>query len=192
MRLTCACALAVLAGLMASGCSSADGTEPHVASDAPALSGPATDPCGLLTDAEVRKVFPDAERGRLDRRLEAHGIVSCLWDHPGGQFIAQFFKGEPAAVEDEIRSRASGFVDPVKPGARANVRYETLAGVGDRAVAAIERADNQTGILSDFALLVVRRGNRQVAFQSTQLAARERAAALEALEGLGRAAAKRM
>jgi hypothetical protein len=178
--------------MLLAGCSNATGTETQSPAGTPALSAPANDPCGLLTDVEVRKIFPNAARGSLDRRLESSGIVSCVWDHPGGRFIAQWFTGEVAPVESEIRSRASGSVDPTKRGARDNVRYETLTGVGDRAMAVVERADDQKGILSDMALLVVRRGARQVVFMSTQLAERDRDAALAALETLGRSAASRL
>jgi hypothetical protein len=184
--------------LLVSGCSAGDTPlEKDVAARAPAseqaaaaASGPATDPCGVLTTAEVRRMFPDAGVGKLDRSMEKYGMTTCIWDHPGGRFSAQFFSGEQATVDDEVRSRASAFLDPTSTA--KNVRYETLDGIGDRAVAAIERSDQARGILSDFALLVVQRGERQVAFMSTQLATRDRGAALDALAELGRAAARRL
>lgn len=192
MRLIGSCVLAAFVGLLAASGDWANGAELPAVSQAVAASAPAGHPCGLLTDAEVRRVFPNAARGKPDPRLEKHGIDTCVWDHPGGLFSAQIEKTEPAAPESEIRSRASGSVDPVNRAARGNVRYETLAGVGDRAIAVVERADAQRGILSDMALLVVRRGGRQVVFMSTQLAERDRAAALAALTELGRAAAGRL
>jgi hypothetical protein len=185
------CIALMSVGVLAVGCSSANGNEAAPAPEAQAAA-PAGHPCGLLTAADVQNVFPKAGPGKVESRLEQYGMFTCVWDHPGGTFTAQMQKDATAAPGDEIRSRASGFIDPTKPAARSNVRYETLAGVGDSAVAAVERADTQTGIVTSFALLVVRRGGRQVVFQSTQLADRDRGVALKALEELGKAAAGRL
>jgi hypothetical protein len=72
------------------------------------------------------------------------------------------------------------------------VRFETLPGVGDAAVAVVERRDDARGILQDGAILVVRRGKRQVWIMAPALSRRERSEALRVLGELGRAMARRL
>jgi hypothetical protein len=153
---------------------------------------PAVDPCKLLAEAEVRKAFPDAKAGKIDHSLEEHGIVSCLWDHPGGRFAVQVYKGDQGTIENEIRGMSLMFLDPLKAGAEQNVRYETIKDVGDQARAIVERADDKKGFLTDSAVLVAQRKGLQLILMSTQLAQRDRSTALKVLEDLGRAAAKRL
>lgn len=155
-------------------------------------SAPAVDPCKLLTDAEVRKAFPDAKAGKVDHSLEEHGIISCLWDHPGGRFAVQVYKGTQGTIENEIRGMSLMFLDPLKPGAEQNVRYEIVKDVGDEARAIVETADEKKGFLTDSAILVAQRKGLQLTLMSTQLAKRDRSSALKVLEDLGRAAAKRL
>ena len=155
-------------------------------------SAPAVDPCRLLTDSEIRKAFPDAKAGKVDHSLEEHGIISCLWDHPGGRFAAQVYNGEQGTIENEIRGMSLMFLDPLKPGAGQNVRYETIKDVGDQARAIVETADEKKGFLTDSAVLVTQRKGLQLVLMSTQLAQRDRSSALKVLEDLGRAAARRL
>lgn len=152
----------------------------------------ALDPCRLLTDAEVRKVFADAKPARLDRSREKLGVYTCVWDHPGGRFFAQQHTGELEPFTVEGRGLIDGFIDPVKPGAEKAVRFENVKGVGDRAMVVIEKRDPARGILNDIAQLVTQRGSQQVILFSSQLPQRDRAAAMKALEELGRAAAQRL
>lgn len=149
-------------------------------------------PCKLLTDAEVRAVFPDAKAARLDLGKEKYGIFTCVWDHAGGRFFAQQRTGDLESFAVEGRGLIDGFIDPLKPGAAKVVRFENVKGVGDRAMAVVERRDPARGILNDIAQLVTQRANRQVILFSSQLPQRDRAAALKALEELGRAAAQRL
>lgn len=155
-------------------------------------SAPAVDPCKLLTDTEVRKAFPDAKAGKVDHSLEEHGIISCLWDHPGGRFAVQVYRGTQGTIENEIRGMSLMFLDPLKPGAEQNVRYEIVKEVGDEARAIVETADEKKGFLTDSAILVAQRKSLQLTLMSTQLAKRDRSSALKVLEDLGRAAAKRL
>jgi hypothetical protein len=155
-------------------------------------TAPAIDPCKLLIDSELRKAFPDAKAGKIDHSLEEHGIVSCLWDHPGGRFAVQVYKGEQGTIENEIRGMSLMFLDPLKPGSEQNVRYETVKDVGDEARAIVETADVNKGFLTDSAVLVAQRKGLQLILMSTQLAQRDRNSALKVLEDLGRAAAKRL
>lgn len=155
-------------------------------------SAPVVDPCKLLTDAEVRKAFPDAKAGTVDHSLEEYGSISCLWDHPGGRFAVQVYKGTQGTIENEIRGMSLMFLDPLKPGAEQNVRYEIVKDVGDEARAIVETADEKKGFLTDSAILVAQRKSLQLTLMSTQLAKRDRSSALKILEDLGRAAAKRL
>ena len=150
---------------------------------------PAADPCALLTDAEVRKVFPDAKAGERDRSTDEFGIASCVWKHPGGRFALQVQTSEPGTVKNEIEGLAGGATDM---GADRNLRYETLSDVGDQAMAVVERADEARGILQDIAVLIAQRGDLQVNLMSSDLASRERAEALQTLAKLGRAAVQRL
>jgi hypothetical protein len=153
---------------------------------------PGIDPCKLLTDAEVHKVFPDAKAGKIDHSLEEHGIISCIWDHTGDRFSVQAYKGEQGTIDNKIRGMSLMFLDPLKSGADRGVRYETVKDVGDQARAIVETADQNKGFLTDSAMLVTQRKGVQLTLISTQLANRDRSAALKALEELGRAAAKRL
>lgn len=159
---------------------------------APPASAANTDPCTLLTDREVRKVFANAKAGQLDRSKEKYGIVTCVWDHPGGTFFVQQSSHELGSWANESRGMIDGFIDPLRREARKAVRFEPLAGVGDRAMAVVERKDEARGILNDVAQLVVQVGPRQVRLFSSQLPQRERPDALAALQTLGRAAAGRL
>ncbi|MFM9888547.1 MAG: hypothetical protein ACKVQT_36455, partial [Burkholderiales bacterium] len=76
--------------------------------------------------------------------------------------------------------------------AAANVRYETIKGVGDEAIALVEPADPKRGILTDSAYLITQRGDQQAMLFSSTLAKRDRAEALKKLEELGKAAAGRL
>jgi len=88
----------------------------------------------------------------------------------------------------------AAFVDPTRPDAERRVRIETLPGVGDKTVAIVELKDPAKGFTQNGALLVVRRGQRQVVLLAVppgDLASRPRPDVLKALSELGRAMAKR-
>lgn len=149
-------------------------------------------PCALLTTAEVQQSFPGTKPGRVDRSQEKRGIVSCLWDYPTGRL--QIIDGKE--ITESPREEAEGwtlvFLDPLRGDAPRNVRYEKLTGVGDEAVAVVEREDKTKGFMQNGAILVVRRGKRQISVMSTDLARRERPEALRILTDLGKAIAKRL
>ena len=81
---------------------------------------------------------------------------------------------------------------PLTPDAAKHVRYETMTDVADQARAIVEPKDDTKGILTDSAILLAQRKGLQLTLMSTELAKRDRAAALNALEELGRAAGKRL
>jgi uncharacterized protein DUF3558 len=191
---------AVALALFAGGCSqsAAPDASPAAASAAPLVASPAAaapleadSPCRLLTDAEVRAVFPGAKPGAPERSREEYGIKACEWDTDTDRFVVQVWTAK-GSVDDEIRGLASGFVEPFNAGAQNNIRYETIAGVGEQAMAVVETQDQKRGILSDAALLVAKHGNQILELQSQQLPHRARATALQALTTLGHEAVARM
>ena len=162
------------------------------ASPAHAAPRAADDPCRLLTDSEVRSMFADAKPGVRERSREEYGIRACVWDTATGQFALQLWNAKSSNVDNEIRGLASGFLDPVNPAAQNNVRYESIAGVGEHAMAMVETQDEKRGILSNAALLVAQHGNQILELQSSDLPHSERATALKTLTTLGRTALDRL
>jgi len=153
---------------------------------------PLGNPCQLLTDAEVRAVFPGAKAGRADHRREEYGIADCVWDYPGGSFALQLSAAPSQSFDEEVKGNTTGFLDPVKGGAAGAIRYEKLTAVGDRATAVVEAADAKRGILTNIGMVIVQRGKREIVLGSPDLVKRDRAAALKALQDLGKAAAGRL
>jgi hypothetical protein len=156
-------------------------------------TGPILDPCTLLTMADVQQAFPGSKAGELDRGQEKLGMLKCIWRTPNGRLFV-FTADE---ITETPRAEAAGtwaltFLDPLRTDAGKHVRYETLIGVGDQAVAVVEREDKAKGFMQAAAILVVRRGKQQVAVLSTDLARLERADALRILGELGKAIAKRV
>lgn len=148
--------------------------------------------CRLLTDADARKVFPDAKPGQPDLRNQKYGIVYCRWEYGTGTFYIRLDNEEPAEIESEAEGLVQGFLDPVHAASKGAVRYQAIAGVGDAAIAAVETADKSKGVLSDFGLLFVHSAKRQLVLFSSDLAKRDRAEALKALEALGKTAVGRL
>jgi hypothetical protein len=152
----------------------------------------AGDPCSLLTTGEVAAVIPGAKSPKRDKSREQYGISACIWDTPGGRLVVQTWKSEPNAVENEARGLSAGFVDPLNAGAKNNVRFEKIDGVGEQALAVVEVEDAKRGILNDVAMLVGQRGDQVLVLLSNDLARAERSSALTGLKKLGANAAKRL
>jgi len=159
-------------------------------STADAAQAPNLDPCKLLTDADVRAVFPGASAGVRNRTVDEYGIVSCEWKHPGGRFAIQAFTSSDSP-ESEARGFAAGFLDPTKNGLQDKLRVERIA-AGEGGVAIVERADAAAGVLTDAALAIVKRGKLLLMLQSSALAQRPRAEAVKAMETLAAEAVKRV
>jgi hypothetical protein len=154
---------------------------------------PAQDPCSLLTTAEAQRAFPGAKPGRPERNLENVGIFRCAWNYPSGTLIVLTDAGDAeATTREEAEGMTDTFLDPLRNDARRHVRYEPLPGVGDEAIAIVEREDKAKGFLINGAILVVRRGRRQVTVLSSDLGRRDRAEALRVLSDLGKAIATRL
>jgi len=169
-----------------------DAAATSVPSAAAAPATPGEGPCALLTHGVVQRVFPGATAGQLDRRHQQHGVLTCLWEHPTGRLSIIEGADKPQPVENEAQGWTLTFLDPLRRDASRHVRYETLTGVGDQAIAIVERADQTKGFIADGAVLVVQRGSRQVTLMAPGLARRERADALRVFEELGRAVASRL
>jgi hypothetical protein len=180
------CSVLVAVALTLGGCTPAEAA----AAGAP----PGDGPCALLTTAEVERAFPGTKPGRVDRTQEKYGVVSCRWDSPTGLFsiISSPDHAASESVRDEARGWTMAFLDPLRADAARNVRYEPLPGVGDEAIAIVEKEDAAKGFLQDGAILVVRRGTRQVSAMSSTLGRRDRAEALAVLAALGKAIASRL
>jgi hypothetical protein len=188
----------MIAAALLTACSDATAGADATAAQAarPAAAPPAgasgEGPCALLTITEVQRAFAGAKPGKLDRSLEDSGILRCAWEYTGGRFGIIDGTEAPDPVRAEAETLTLGFVDPLKRDAARHVRYEVLTGVGDEAIAVVERADSAKGFVANGAFLVLRRGARQITLMDTNLAARDRQAALAALQDLGKAAARRM
>lgn len=160
---------------------------------APTVKLPVGDPCAILPLAEVRKVFPDAKAGERSRRLEKYGLTECGWkDGKGLVLVAVQESYSQGSAREDVEGMSIGFTDPLNPLASKAVRIERVAGLGEDAAAFVERADAARGILSDGAMLSVRRGEHTIRLMSNQLSRRDRADALKSLGELGKAAAKRL
>lgn len=158
-----------------------------------AIDAQGADPCALLSAAEVQQAFPGSKPGRTDRAMEKLGIVRCEWILPVGRMV--LISGgddESDTPIDEAKTMMAAFVDPLRADAERNVRFEKLPGVGDANIAIVEREDKAKGFTRDGALLVVKRGKRQIVVITDNLARRERADALKVLSDLGKAIAKRL
>ena len=157
---------------------------------ATAASGqPADGLCRLLTLDEVAATFPGAEAGKVTE-VPMEGVTACTWGIPAGRFVLESWPAA-APLSDEIHDLASGSLDPFKQ-TDGLVRYETVAGVGDEALAVIEQQDETHGILSDMAILVAWRGDKILVILSDDLPRRDRKQALAALQALGSRAASRL
>jgi hypothetical protein len=154
-------------------------------------AGSTGDPCALNTDEEVRESFADAKAGERDHRLDKYGIASCTWDTPTNTFIVQIFKAK-GSVDDEIRSRASGFIDPVKAGAGEHVRYEKFPDAGDDAMLLVEKGNADEGVLNDVVMLVMRRGDQMAVLGASRLIDGDRTRTLAEMAALGKVAATRL
>ena len=160
---------------------------------APAVKLPAGDPCAVLPLSEVQKAFPGVKAAERSRRLEQYGSTECAWKGASGQVVLAVQESySSGTAKDDVQGMASGFVDPLNPTSARNVRYETFNGMSSQAMAFVEQADAKRGILSDAAMLSLRRGEHTVWLMSVELPRRDRTAALKTLEELGRVAARRL
>lgn len=154
------------------------------------------DACSLLTVAEIRRVLPEATRAERNDRLVAQGIAACRWYGAGKASLVDLsvwtVSGPDDTPEENARTLAMGIADPTRPGADAAVRLEKVAGVGEDAVAVVEKADDARGILSTSAYITVRRNGRIATVASGFVAVDDRPKAIAQLATLGEAVAARL
>jgi hypothetical protein len=150
------------------------------------------DPCALLAVDEVRRALPGSEPGGIERGLEKQGILSCSWKSPDGRLFLIASREPEGSVKDEARTLAQTIVDPLRPDAERRLRFDVMPGIGDEAIAVVERRDTANGLMQDAALIVVRRGTWLVSLLAPELARRERADALRMLAELGKGVARRL
>jgi hypothetical protein len=150
------------------------------------------DPCALLAIDEVRQVLPGTKPGRIERGLEKQGILRCSWESPDGRLFLIASREAEDSAKDEARSWVQAFVDPLRLDAEKRVRFDVIPGIGDEAIAVVERRDTANGITQDAALISIKRGTWSVSLLAPQLARRERADALRVLTELGKGIARRL
>jgi hypothetical protein len=158
----------------------------------PAGAGSADPVCRLLTDAEVRAVFPGAGAGTPEHSREQYGIGACVWSGDFGRFVLQTWKAKGRSAEDEARGLVIGFVDPLSRDSDANVRYEPVSGLDGQAWAVLETQDPSRGILSDIAMLSTVKNDQALVMLSDDLARRDRSDALSKLRSLAQSASSRL
>lgn len=157
----------------------------------PATAASGDDPCAIVSKSDVSKVFPGAESGKPDHSMDQYGMASCTWELPTNTLAVQTFKSTNSTGE-ELRGRMLGFLDPLQPGLREKIQYDTIAGLGDEAVVTAVKADAAQGVLSDSAMLGIRKGDRMVVLFTRALVEGDAAATKKALEVLGKKAASRL
>lgn len=154
---------------------------------------PTGDPCTIVSISDVQKVFPGTKVAERSRRLEQYGITECAWKSADGRIVLGVQESySSGTAKNDAEGMAIGFIDPLKAQAGRNVRYETFTTLGVQATAFVETADPQRFILGDGAMLALRQGDHTVSLLSGELPRRDRAAALKALEDMGKVAAKRL
>jgi hypothetical protein len=151
-------------------------------------------PAGVQrVDAQIdRQAFPGSKPGSIERGLEKQGILRCSWESPAGLLFLIASREPEDSTKDEARTWAQAAVDPLRPDAERRVRFDVMPGIGDEAIAVVERRDTANGIMQDAALIVIRRGTWLVTLLAPQLARRERADALRVLTELGKGVARRL
>lgn len=181
----------------ASQAASADTSAPTMP-DAEALAAEAADTanagegaCRLLSASDIHNVLPDAGAGKHDTSRSQYGIDACVWQGKDGRFVAQTWTAKHS-VDEEIHGLAAGFTDPMNATAQHALRFETMSGIGDRAMALIETQDQARGVLSDVAVLVTQHNGRTIVLMTDSvLARRARGDALDVLQKLGHSAVQR-
>jgi hypothetical protein len=153
---------------------------------------PVDNACALLTDGEVRNVFPDAAAGKRNTESLQYGLDRCAWETPTGQIGVEVSKVEAASFEKELRAELQGAVDPRIQHAVDRISFHHVDGIGDHAIAVLEKADAQRGIYADIALLAIQRRHRMAVLMVHRPSVNAPSPTLESLQGLGRRLAVRL
>lgn len=186
-------------GLLLAGCAKAPPGTP-VAANSPNMAEaaePSGAACRLLTLSDVQNVAPDAAVARPNNALIEQSIYGCGWYPASGKVPSvevSLWKidGADDTPMGNAKTLAMGFADPLRSEAQAAVRLEQVDGVGDEAVAIVEKTDAAKGIITTGAILTLRKNGQIATVTSSDLGSHERTAALGELATLGRAIAKRL
>lgn len=191
----------LLASLLAtSACSKSSSSDVAGAANAgPPAAAVATDKsdaCSLLSLDEVRRLLPEANKAARNDKLASQGIYGCEWYGSGKAPLLEVSVWQASGPDETPMENAStlamGFADPLRGDAQAAVRIEEIAGVGEQAVAIVEKTDTARGILTTGGLLTLQKNGRIALVTSSTIAIRERATALDQLATLGKAVAARL
>lgn len=151
-----------------------------------------SDPCKLLDLASIRRALPGAGDGVRDHRADDIGLASCVWQSPKGRIVLQTGTGAPQEPKELVGLVVTGNLDP-RPGRQDPIRYESLPGIGDHAVAVVEEINAEKGILGSIAAAGVQKGDRKLTLMTSLPSAPEhRQATLDALRQLVSAASGRL
>jgi len=157
---------------------------PAVASsDPPATAGVST-PCDLITQEELRTVFPGVASSAPEHH-NAFGIAACEWNGEFGRLLIQQWASKGHTPQEEVRDLVAGFIDPGRPGAAQRVRLVPLQGLGNYATAVVEARDPQAGVLADMSVLSLARNGQTLVFLTDALDEQERDTSLAKLKQLG-------
>ncbi|MEO7063121.1 MAG: hypothetical protein ABI082_05010 [Dokdonella sp.] len=196
-------AMTLLAGWVSGCSSSADGNatvragagapispKPSAVTARVPSTAPVENACDLLTDAEVRQVSPNAAPGKRNTESLQYGLDRCAWKTPTGQIGVEASKVEAGAFENDLRGELQGAVDPRVNGALDRIQFHKVEGIGDHAVAVLEKADPQRGIYADITLLAIQRGHRMAVLMLNEGV--PSSSSLDNLKELGRKLAPRL
>jgi hypothetical protein len=191
----------VIAALTLMGCSkpATGDAPPAVAGAAASAAAPPAkdDACALLSLSEIRRVLPQAARAERDDALKEHGINGCDWYADTGkapvlEVSVWTVSGDDDTPTSNARTLAMGIADPTRANTEAAVRLEKVAGVGEEAVAIVEKRDDARGILTTAGLLTLRQNGRIATVASAYIAVEDRSKALGQLAALGKAVAAQL
>ncbi len=165
-----ACLTAVLAAIL-TGCGGGSGTSSPPATTTVATTAAAettsaattssakaatTDPCSLLTDAEVRKLEPSLAHGKLETIA---GTQICVWANANGipAVQLQVTTAPSSSLKKELANLNAG---------NNGYTIVAVAGIGDEAAAAFQKADASMGLKAGLATISVRSGGRVVSIST--------------------------
>ena len=121
-----------------------------------ASAGAAVDPCSLLTDAEVGKLVSGVAHGKLQT---VAGTRICEWPDSHGipTVQLQVTTAPTTSLREELANLNAG-----------NDGYSivSVAGIGDEAAAAFQKADPSKGIQAGMATLAARSGESVVSLST--------------------------
>jgi len=143
--------LAAVCGLALAACGGPSG---------PAQTTASVDACSLLSDAEVRAVAPDVGSGHAGS-VRIPGASVCQWDDAKHlpALTLQVTAAAPSDVKKGLEDAFANMGDDVI----------SVAGLGDQAAVAVQRADPGHSIEAGVAVLAVRVGERELALSPMRL-----------------------